>query len=106
MFDVFNIASHGVMAAYYYYIEYKERFEYFSQLKQSEVHASYKKLLDALPTGIILLEESTNFPVFYNDHVEHMIRAKTRPEEQHRDKHKSRDNLDTVKEVANARSLC
>lgn len=105
VFDVFHTVSYLMLGVYYYYIEYKDRYDFFVHLTQIETHASHKRLLDALPTGIILLDDD-NAPVFYNHFVEGMMERKGLPLTQ-RSPDESEDikSLQSVKQVRGVVSL-
>ncbi len=61
-----------LMSLYYFAIEYQNRCEFYNHLTQIESQLSYKKLLDRIPNGIVLLDR-LNVPLFYNHVVAKMV---------------------------------
>lgn len=66
VFDMFYVCSYFIMLLYYYTVEYKSRFEFYEHTTQLDYQLSYKKFLDRMPNGIILIDKRNNTPVFYN----------------------------------------
>eukprot|EP01022_Parablepharisma_sp_SALTPOND_P018661 TRINITY_DN3085_c0_g1_i4.p1 TRINITY_DN3085_c0_g1~~TRINITY_DN3085_c0_g1_i4.p1 ORF type:complete len:563 (+),score=60.44 TRINITY_DN3085_c0_g1_i4:1464-3152(+) len=72
VFDMFYILSYMLMSMYYYILEYKDRCEFYDKAAQVAFYHNYKKILDFMPNGIILLDKA-NMPVFYNSVVAKII---------------------------------
>ncbi len=76
MFDLFYLVAYAVMCIYCYANESKDRYDFFYHRSQNKNNSSYKKLLKAMPNGVILLDES-NTPMFYNQLVHNIITKRT-----------------------------
>ncbi len=65
VFDLFCVSAYGVLLVFYYASENKDRYDFFFHRQQNKANKSYKRLMKAMPNGIILLDQS-NTPMFYN----------------------------------------
>ena len=79
---MFYVAAYFVTIMYYATMEYRDRFEFFSHIMQLEFHRSYRKLLNRLPNGIILLDKN-NSPVFYNRVISKIVAKRSGHTSQH-----------------------
>ena len=75
-FDIFYFVCYSLMLSYYYTNEYKSRCDFYNHLSQFEFQQSYKNFLSRLPNGILLLDKSSNDPVFYNCFMEKLVTTK------------------------------
>lgn len=76
IFDIFNIAGSLLMIFYYFFMEKKSRFDFFTTQLEIEFQGGYRKLLKNLPIGVILLSKDNN-PLFYNRLIGNIIVKKT-----------------------------
>jgi len=64
------------MFMYYYNQVHSHRFNFYKNYEQIKFHKNFKKLLNSVPNGIILLDK-TNVPIFKNHVVEKMIKRRS-----------------------------
>jgi len=74
IFNISYLLTFGLITTFFYSLEHKTRYDFFSTHKEEEYHKNYRKLLLNMPIGILMLERKNNEILFYNKAISRLAK--------------------------------